>query len=175
MIRRHIEFQNLKKFTQPFQVNTCAERMHSGWHCCFKTVSTKPCTDDDLDGATLPTATVVSGGDAANLEDFISANIDLSISEKDGLKFLTCNICAAYLSTPSCVREKTQGERLPTGSTNGSLCHGLYLKDADYISYTSGKNMKWYRFKKTLVDHIAGKMSKTHRDAVQHHHLQKPL
>lgn len=74
----------------------------------LKTVSTKPCTDDDLDGATLPTATVVSGGDAANLEDFISANLDLSISEKDGLKFLTCNVCAAYLSTPSCVREKTQ-------------------------------------------------------------------
>ena len=141
----------------------------------LKTVSTKPCTDDDLDGATLPTATVVSGGDAANLEDFISANLDLSISEKDGLKFFTCNICAAYLSTPSCVREKTHGERLPTGSTNGSLCHGLYLKDANYISYTSGKNTKWYRFKKTLVDHIAGKMSKTHRDAVQHHHLQKPL
>ncbi len=44
----------------------------------------------------------------------------------------------------------------------------------DYISYTSGKNTKWYRFKKTLVDHITGKTSKTHRDAVRHHHLQKP-
>ena len=133
--------------------------------------STKPDSDD----VTLPIATLVSGGDATNLQDFISVNRDFTLMEKDGLKYLTCNICAAYLSTPSCAREKSQGKRLPTSSTKGSLCHGLYLEDVDYISYTSGKNTKWYRFKKTLVDHITGRTSKTHRDAVRHHHLQKPL
>ena len=35
-IRRHIEIRNLKKFTQSFQVDSCAEQMRSGWHCCFK-------------------------------------------------------------------------------------------------------------------------------------------
>ena len=52
-IRRHIGFQNLKKFTQPFQVNSCANRMRSGWHRCFKTKniqrkkSLKPGSNED--------------------------------------------------------------------------------------------------------------------------------
>ncbi len=102
--------------------------------------STKPDSDD----VTLPIATLVLGGDATNLQDFISANRDFTLMEKDGLKYLTCNICAAYLSTPSCAREKSQGKRLPTSSTKGSLCHGLYSEDVDYINYTSGKNKEWY-------------------------------
>ena len=35
--------------------------------------------------------------------------------------------------------------------------------------------MKWYRFKKALIDHLSGQESKTHQDAVHHKHLMKPL
>lgn len=140
----------------------------------LKIVSTKPSTND-ANVSDVPVRNKAPGIDAANLQDFVSANTDFSITEKDGLKILKCKMCAEYLDTSSCSREKSQGDRLPTGSTKGSLCHGLCLEDADYNSYISGKNMKWYRFKKTLVDHMTGKTSKTHLDAVRHHHLQEPL
>ena len=113
--------------------------------------------------------------DSTNLQDFLAVNSDFEITESGGLKILTCKLCSECLSAPSCSRKKNKAERLPTSSPKGSLCDGLCLEDEEYTSYVSGKNVKWHHFKKTLLDHISGKTSKTHRDAVQHHQFQKPL
>ena len=103
---------------------------------------------------------------AKNLQEFLDVCSDfeiLSISHKPG-KEIKCKVCDEYLHCKPGV-SKPIASRLPSGKDAGCLSTGLKIDDTQYESFIEGKNQKWYRFKKTLIDHLSGIDSKTHSDA----------
>lgn len=103
---------------------------------------------------------------AKNLREFLDLCPDMEIVEnmnKPG-KELRCKVCSEYLDCKPGISLKSTASRRPSGKDAGCLSTRLNIDDTSYQSFAEGGNQKWYRFKKTLLDHLLGIESKTHTD-----------